>query len=412
MDNFEHIKGEIVDDTELSTYIESIYGNKYVALSNAFIQARKKTSLLESKIELLAIHKMNDSMFSIPKKDADGTDYSVHAVRINMSEIKKLMNLNYGAFYTKVQEIAYGLKQKIYIYKDPDKKEFQMKSLYGDVSYRSGELTIEFNPDTEYLFLELKDNFTKIKLDVAFMFQTNGGFQIYKLLESYAYTLPSINLDVSQEEQESILKEFSVSEFRLQLGYVDISQPDIQKEGAKKNPDVEKMLSQEKKPKHKKWSDFLSRVVEPGIDECNKISDIYVTFVGTNKGAHGKIISIILKIQKNLEFYQKKGKEPEEVQENKVLSEDEIDDFLDEVRAYISESIKTRDLKAIAEESGYNHEKIKIAYELTKGKNIDNFVGFMIAAIKNGYEKTGKKREQTFEKSDYDFDELEKELLK
>lgn len=400
-----------------------IYDNKQVALSNALIQAREKTSLLESKIELLAIYKMKDEMQTIVKIDSRKRPYSVHKVEIESSEIRQLMGRTGGSLYERIEAAALELKQKLYIYRDPEKNQFTMDNLYGEVTYKNGTLGIEFNPATEYLFTELKNNFTKIRLDIAFRFQTNGGFQLYKLLKSYVYTLPEVNLNLSQEEQPFITKHYSLSELRLQLGYVDLNQPELKREGAKAHPDIEKMTALEKKPKYKRWIDFYNRVISPGIKEVNEISDIYIVSIEKQCIAHGKIDGVTIKIQNNKSFYEKAvdngtyDKWKEEKKTTIPITEAEKDDFIDEMRNFIKEDLKTRDLKAVAEAAVYDIEKIKKAYQIMlQSGEIENVTGFLIKAIEDRYEMPVKAKKQDggfndFTQRSYNYDELEKILL-
>lgn len=406
--------------------INMLYENKYVALSNALIQAREKTSLLESKIELLAIYRLIDEMNTREREDSEGNIYSVHSVTINSSEIRQLICRKGGSLYGQIEAAAYELKQKMYYYRDPGNNRFTMASLYGTVEYMDGKLTIDFNPDTEHLFLELKDNFTKLRLDIAFKFQTNGGFQLYKLLKSYAYSLPSIDESLPQEQQETIAKQYSLSELRLQLGYVDLNQPEVKKEASKKNPDAEKMASLEKKPKYKRWVDFYNRVIEPGLKEVNQISDIYISSIEKICGAHGRVDGVIIKIQNNKQYYldhtqEKKGKRDLSKEKTNIeISEEEIDDFIDELRDLFEEKLKTKELKSIAEASNYDMEKIKKVYAIAKSGSgdIENITGFMISGIKNGYENVkgqksnlGKSKFDNFDGRDVDYDELAKHIM-
>lgn len=408
--------------------IDEIYSNKHVAISNALVQAREKTSLLESKIELLAIYKISQEYNTRQKKDAQGNYYDVHYVRMTKAEIAKLTNRLGGSIYTQIENAAYELKGKLYIYRDPNSEQFKMKSLYGDVTYGNGILDIEFNPDTEYLFLDLKDNYSKIKLDIAFKFKTNGGFQMYKLLKAYTYELPKIDLSLSQEDLPIKQIMYSLSDFRLQLGYVDLNQPDIKREGQSKNPNFDKMVQLEKKPKFKVWADFRKRVVDPGIKEINEISDIYIIEVKEMKGAHNKIEGVSIRFQQNRNFYLKDKKDKPDKNDKPDIIDDEIielspeqmDDFIDKLREIIDEPIKIKDFREIAKCCNYNIEKVEKAYQVCKQQKEyrESFMATIIWAIKNNIEpnkekKTNKKNTfYNIPKSDIDFDELEKALLR
>ena len=53
------------------------YTNQYVNISNTLIRARERTSVLESKIEVLAIHHMDKHVKLHDKKDTQGNSYVI-----------------------------------------------------------------------------------------------------------------------------------------------------------------------------------------------------------------------------------------------------------------------------------------------------------------------------------------------
>ena len=395
-----------------------LYKDKQVALSNALIQAKKKTSLLESKIELLAIYKLKDESKIIEKKDIEGKKYSVHMVELYPSEIRRLTEKKGGSIYSQMATAAVELKRKVFIYADPANDEFKMDTLYGEVIYRDGTMRVEFNPQTEFLFSDLTDNFTKLDLGICFNFRTSAGFMLYKLLRTYMYTLPEIDLELMQEEQQSIVKKFSLAELRLHLGFVDIDQPEIKKEGMKAHPSAEKMVElQDYRPSrnsYRRWSDLYNRCIKPGIDEINGMpSDIFISKIDTVKGAHGKIEEVIFYFQKNKNFYG--PRKPKKAKEK--FTPEQIDDFVDELRPILKDvEFKTKDLKLIAQAAEYDYDKIVSAYKIMmKSKNVENAVGFMLSAIRDGYKEPvtvkSSKGFNDFEQREYDYAELERDAL-
>ncbi len=398
--------------------IEETYSNKSIALSNALAQAKEKTSLLESKIEFLAIYKMEGEKFIVDKVDSKGKPYQVNAVSMSTREIRDLMNRKGGSIYEELERAAIELKQKLYIYRDPGHSQFTMKNLYGDVEYKDGRFTVEFNPDTEYLFSELKSNFVKMKLEICFKFKTNGGFQLYKILKSKIYDLPDVDPELPQEEQKVKVITTSLSELRLQLGYVDLNLPEIRKEGAKKNPDVEKMNNMEKKPKYRRWTDFYKRVIEPGVKEINKISDIHIASVEKACGAHGKVEDIVIKVQKNVSYVDGKTEPVQKAPKvEPVITDDEIMDILVDIRVLMG--IPTAEAKTIAEKAGYDLGLIKEKWDLRPAKFSKGATAWMIDAIDKDYKKgttDSKKPEKkskfhNFKEREYDYDELEKTVI-
>lgn len=422
--------------------LKELYSNKTVSLANALVQAREKASLLESKIELLAMYKMNKEIKSREKKDSQGNSYNVHFVEVLSSEIKPMVGKSH-ALYSQIEAAAIELKQKLYIYRDEQSEQFLMDNLYGAVEYNKGKLTVEFNPSTEHLFYQISTNFTKINLGIALAFKSNGGFQLYKLLKSYSYTLPKVDKSLSQEDQASIAQFFSLSELRLQLGYVDLNQPDIKREGAKRNPDAEKMNSLDKKPKYSRFNDFSKNVLEVGQTEINETSDIFITFE-TERGPYNRVEGVTFHIQNNVK-YALAGSENKKDSQNRAqdnntsdintmkmdefgqkngMSDTDKADFYDKVLDLIDEKVKLRDVISICEAAEYNYEIIKEKYQLSKKANIDNLIGWMISAIKNDYKDIAAKASKTerdsssysfssnqgfnhMEEQEYDFEQLE-----
>ncbi len=421
---------DIVDTNEMDNYIESKYKNQVIAVSNSMIRARETTNLLESKIQVLAIHYMNkNDMGQKEKEDQYGNQYKVNFVILKANEIRKLMDRKDGMAYDEIRVVANNMKNSKLIIEDKEKHSFFMRSLYSDIGYDSGNLYIEFEPSMERYFMGLKNNFTKLNLQILFSYKKNGGFQLYWLLKSYTYppNLKPIDMNLSQEELPVIRITWNVTDLRMEMGYVDLNQPMLQREGSKKNPNWEKMAKEEKHPQYKRWIDFKRRVIEPGVEEINRISDIYICDVEKELvGKGGKVNSLTFVVQHNKEYYEKNRDQipsPEGLPQNELfnngenfkMSEEQLDDFLDQMRDIFQENIKTRDLKKIAEEAGYNLERIQKMYDLSKRSGpIQNLTGWMLSALKNDFNdpvqtqntKPRKKKEANFIQRDYDDKEM------
>ena len=95
------------------------YRNQYITVSNTMIRAREKTTLLESKIEALAMYYMSRDMRKKEKQDADGMKYSVKYVVIPAKEISSLMYNDEkhrgGKTYSDIKGAAISMKQKLFV---------------------------------------------------------------------------------------------------------------------------------------------------------------------------------------------------------------------------------------------------------------------------------------------------------
>lgn len=382
------------------------YENQFVTLSNTLIRSKEKTNLLESKIEVLSVFRLKEEMNTVIKKDAEGKDYSVHFVELKAAEIGALQDrsMKSSSLYEDIFKISLALKEKTNIVWDKDLKGYKMVSLYDDISYRDGVLHIEFNPSSEYLFLELADNYSKLSLPILFAFKHNGGFQLYKLLKSYAYNLPPIDLSLSQEELPYYSISYSLSELRLSLGYVDLTQVDIDAEAHKKHPNFEKMDDMDKTPRYKRWGDFNERVISPGKKEINKQSDIYIAKIEPiRSGRGGKISDIVFYIQHNLAYYKnleivsdnsaeedrdglKKYKVIKDAMSRNMEPGTEEDEMVNTLYDYFAEAgISRKQCLILLKDAKYDVDLIIATYRKAKEQPyIRDLIAWMRAALKDG----------------------------
>lgn len=358
---------ENTDVVEFENRISELYDGKYLYISDPFMQAREKTSLLESKIELLANYKNVNKEYRTTT--IEDFPFPVHAVDIPISEIKELFgNATNNAIYSQIKSVSLHLMNKKYIYQDDETKTFTVDHLYLRSIYKNRTLTILYSPIIEELINnELKDNFTHIKLGVAFKLRTNGGLQLYKILSVYAKSLSTPPSNAQQSELNSINIKYTISELRLQLGLYDVDRLEIQKEALKENPDNEKLMAFEKKPKYKRWTDLYSRVILPGVEEINRISDIYIADIEKKLGEHGKVETIIFKVQKNASYYSMNqnqkyaspdfsSKKPEEI------PEEDFFDYIDYLKTNYNVNLKIKDIRQICYKIGLNTERIVNLY--------------------------------------------------
>lgn len=393
------------------------YKDQYVSISNEIARAKEKVSLLEAKIELLAIHHLRKEYHVMVKTDRDGNHWNVKYIEIPAKEIKNLMGRSDSDVYNDIFSASVALKTKLYIIEDRETKEFAIKSMYDDVTYKQGVLRVAFNPEMEQNFLGLSERFTTLSLEIAFSLRKTGALQLYKLLKSEAYRLPALDRSVPQESLPCLELTYSISELRMNLGFVDIEQPKLRHEAEKKGkPNFEKMVKDEKNPKYKRFSDFDARVLKPGREELNAVSDIYISEIkkeGSGRG--GKINAVTFVLQWNAAYAGGRVVEAD----RKPTTESDINSFCDLVMDEMPVKIKINDARAIAQAADYDISKVKRAVELLNesSSDIDNVTGWVIKAIegewKSGQKKKGTKKNSfgNFTQNTYDFDELEKKLV-
>lgn len=387
------------ENYEISPYTLSKYKDQYAIMSNYLAQAMEKTNLLESKIELLAINYLNKGVKQTVKIDPNGNKYNVNYVIISSSDIRALTGRqNSGSLYEQMKGVAIALKRKIHLIEDEKKKGFRAISMYGDVAMENGKLYIEFNTEAEFLFLGLSKDFAQINLEIAFAFKSNGGLQLYKAFTSHIYKLEPIDLTKKQEELPYLEISYTVPELRLTLGYVDLTQKNIELEAQKKHPNFEKMSEMDKKPKYKRWVDFYKRVIEPGVKEINKISDIYIKEVECVKvGRGGKIENVIFRIQRNkkyhenskttergMDFVTKTEDGNDIVEPHFSFTAEQIESARDIMSGY---SLSDADIELLLKEADGDFDLLERVYKLSRQQShIRNLMAWLRSAIRDNYD--------------------------
>lgn len=390
------------------------YRSQYADISNELARAREKVTLMESKIELLAISRLNSSdLKTLEKEDVNGKKYSCHYVEINTSEIRALMGgRKDGHVYEETFKAAVALARKLYIIEDRESRQFNVKTVFEECPYSNGTLRVVFKPEMEKHFLNISEGYTHLNLGICFGFKYEGSLLLYRNLKSIAYTLPPINYNLDQEELPSIPMHYSLTDLRMHLGFVDIEQTKLAEEARKARPNWEKMAAAEKSPKYSRFSDLERRILTPGIEEINNTSDIYVTMDKETGGRGGKIIGVTFHVRRN-KNYETSGAIEVSAKVKSVLSEEQKDDFIDELREIID--LKTKELKAIAEAAEYDLDRVKKAVKVAESTpKIDNYMGFLLKAIKEDWDMPKSKQKNAFneyKQNVYDYEELESRLI-
>lgn len=388
-----------MSDTEL-TIRNSEDSN--VLMDNYLLRAKRQTNLLESKIEVLAIKKIQTDPITVTEPDANGKEYELDGVVLNSSELKILTDRNSGSLFDQIHVAADRMMQRYVVIEEPKTGQFRYRHYYHEVSFADGKLKITFETGMRPYLRNLSANYTKLSMPILWSFDTNGAFQLYVHLRSYVYKISEDpQKRVSQEKAETLVKEYNLAELRAELGYVDLdsdSNERIRREASKAHPDWDKIGNLEKTPKYKRWSDFSNRVLKPGIKEINEKSDIYISKMeAVRTGRGGKITSVKFYIQYNKNFFLKGASTDERrVIDEKGVVEEHYETIPTDVMSEILSIFPAEEklVTPVDAEILYNDAKgdiarIRDAYEYAKKMDhITNFIGFMRKAIRDNYAGT------------------------
>ena len=206
--------------------------------------------------------------------------------------------------------------------------------------------------------------------------------------------------------------DYGLSELKYQLGILDPYISPSVKEAIMeaKTPEDFERIEETISTEHRmpRYNDFEKYTLRKAIKEINSIEnpEYHFDYSPIRSGRGGKVMGVLFTI--------KRVSVP---LSGDTITDDEKDDCFDQIRELISEDLKTRDIRTIAEAANYDFEKVKKAYEIasTSTKDIPNLVGFMKAAIKNSYEMPIRKNTNNsflnMERADIDYDEIAKKKL-
>lgn len=396
----------IIDSTNKEQISEYIRDNTY-RKSNILIAAKYQSTLLENK--LLAVSLAHSDEFYEDVDEKSGKPNGVWVSKLKASFIRNILGVKGGSFYQRLSDTANLMTTRNFGYVDPEKKTFDYITLVMRAKYDSGYLYLYYNPYIKNYLKEVKKNFTEFNLKIMVGFKSEYSFRLYELIKSQCY-----NINQVPKRENTYMFSFGISELMFDLGIIDADSNDIMLLlKNKQNPDYDKAATKAKARKKvlsTDWSEFKRNVLDVAIKEINENEDInmHLTYDPVSKGKGKKYTNVI--------FTAIVGKElllDEQVEEKvRILTEEEKEDFLDDLSESINEKLRIKDLRAIAEAANYNMSIIMEKYKLSQNQKIDNFVGWMIAAITNDYSPavTPIKSTKSFER-DFSYEDIEDELI-
>jgi len=359
--------------------------------SNFLISAKYNSSLLENKL------------LAISFADLDHIHQEENGVLVSeipANTIRKLLGNKSGSFYDQLANAAQGMTSRSIGAKDPDKNKFDYYAFIIRASYDNATFKIYFNPFMKDYIVNLKSKFTRLSLTTMLSFKSVYSFRLYELLKSEIYKSKHVS--------------YSIAELKLELGVVNAELDIVQRylKGSE-TPDYEKAVSKSPEKHYESWRDFKKYVIEVAVNEINNNpkTGMKVTYDTVKHGRGGKVCQIIFTVVEDVEVTTtlppKKELTEDEKMENMFLIRDILKDI----------NLSVKDIRTISEAANYDVKVIENAWNIFKTqKNIDNIVGWFLKAISESYElpkSSNKNKDITaFEQNTYDFDALEKDLLR
>ena len=388
--------------------------NDSFSKSNTLISSKYKASLFEQKLLNVILAKLQQ------KKYVDEGEEGGLVCNIRAKELKDMFGSSSGAFYPQLKNTAEALTSRTIGFVNDDIQAFKYVSLLLSSTYMDGVLTVRFNHELKQ-YLTPQTSFTVLELPTLLSYKSIFSLRLHEILLSRCYKQKKSGVSKYTSKNNSDGRhykiEFNLSELRLLLGVVNAESASVKRIlNGSSTPDYDKAVEKATEKSFNTWYDFRRKVIDVAIKEINsKDNGMKADYEPMAGGRGGKVYGVRFFV----ELIDDKKEEKEPIKEVKVLTEDEMFDVQCEVKVLINEKLSVKDIRAICEAAEYDIDKIKKAYEIagTSG-DIENLVGFMVKAIREGYEKPVKKKAKSsknkfnnFPQREYDFDEFEKNLL-
>ena len=358
--------------------------------SNTLILSRSTPPLMTNKLFMICTMRA--------EKQKDG---SLTAV-IPGKTLRKIFNNSSGSFYERVKKACYDkdnpgnrgtLMDYRAVFEDNESEQWSAHNLVMDAEFANGVLSITFNPKMEKHIVGMKKDYTSLNVDEMMGLTNNYSYRFAELFKREAAIQEWFLNKTKGHSDEPYVVTYNLTDLKLMLGIIDSSNPKVLTALKKDDFDAEYIDSFDENST-KIFSNFRRNVLDVAKKEMDERASIRFDYELIRTGIGGKVTAIRFLLYKN-------DINNDDTEENKSisLSLPDMDDMIDELRDHISEYIPTKDLRAIINAAEGDMEKIKYAYTLTEGKEVDNLTGFMISAIKNDYKKIPKsdKKKSSFD---------------
>lgn len=376
--------------------------NKSYKKSNELINAMGKGTALSQKLFAIGMQHIH----------VDETNNVV--ATIYGTDLRKMFKSSSGSLYEHIEALCDRQIKGATIFdwnllmKDKENGKIEAHQVVTDASFKNGTLTLRYNNSLTDKIVNLQKDYTVLSLAETLSLKSVYSLRLYEMLKS-AYDYQSA---VTKKQGEMVF-EYLLPELKLELGIINSGgSKEIKAELEKESPDydrIDELAEKTGQNKYKEFKIFNRNVLLKAKEELNNKTSLAVDYEPIKSGRKAVGIRFFV-TKKDLEA----PKTVQIVQANR-------DEILDELIDLMHDDFKLREIREIAEAADYDISKIKKAYEYMQnyGKDIDVPIAFIKDCIKKGYYNTESKpkaaKNNSFnnfsQRTDYDFEELERKLL-
>lgn len=382
--------------------------------SNRLINSRGKSTAINLKIMAIGLQRI--------ERLEDGTLQSV----IPGQQLRAILGNYNGSFYTQLKALCDPASPHATItswttfVEETDKrgaKRFKAMVLIPTARFENGQLTLTFNKEAEDDIFNLKKNYTILSIAQMVKMRSPYSIQMYERFKS------AMDLEKSRTGSSGpYYVEYTVQELKDDLGLGQVR-------------DITGRITQ--KEMFTRYDTFRSHVLDIIKDEISAMSTIAVDYRPIRMGIGGKVTSIqfILRWQslqdamevpdEAVDMEQTEAALDPQAASSQAVSSASGFNIID-AAALFGPEFTLQDVISVCEAAGNDMQAVRRVCELAAATpNIKNKTGWMIAALRGNYtavagtvsgkaterKRTAKNSFKDFEQNEYDFDELERQLL-
>lgn len=430
---------EIVDENdELFDYYDypELYDqNSTLKRSNVLIKSRYRGTLLESKLLALSMYRIQRARQS--NTCSDTPSRQTRQCRFTTSELKALLYLDEGNsyVYSRLKTVASNLIDHKFFIEDVERQRWAYYALLEAAEYENGVMTLTLSESAWKHLTKLQSNWTGMAMPILLGFgvntekgkagRQNFTYRIYEILRTHLFRCTSA--------RETFRIKYYLADLKITLGVISPDDPGV-RDAILKNPGdmelaLDKYASKKGNSSYSRWSDFERRILRVAQEEC-KSTDLLFTYQPVRTGRGGRVTEIIFTIMRNPDY---------KLEKDTNIAPDVT--LVEQVSEMLDGRLRTKTVMRLLSVAGNDLEKIRRAIVVAEAQKepIKNLAGFLIRAIQESWEVEDatsyvprghglmyemqparkKKRDaaqkknpfNNFEQNEYDFEQLELELL-
>ncbi len=381
---------------------EQLIVKKTYKKSNELINAMGKGTALSQKLFAIGMQHIH----------VDETNNVV--ATIYGTDLRKMFKSSSGSLYEHIEALCDRQIKGATIFdwnllmKDKENGKIEAHQVVTDASFKNGTLTLRYNNSLTDKIVNLQKDYTVLSLADTLSLKSVYSLRLYEMLKS-AYDYQR----AVTKQQGELVFEYMLTELKLELGIINSGgSKEIKTELEKEYPDydrIDELAEKTGQNKYKEYKIFNRNVLLKAKEELNKKTSLLIDYTPIKNGR--KTVGIRF-------FVKKKDGEMNKADTVVQINRDEI---LDELIDLMHDDFKLREIREIAEAADYDISRIKMAYEYMNNyrSDIEVPIAFMKDCIKKEYynakPKASAPKKRSFndfeQRNDYDFEELERQLL-